>query len=102
MRSTQTLVKIYNIHPARKQFINRDGFVWSGFVRWLRLGGWGNEVWIGMEFSIPYNFYEIAKYIMDFDLNNFYKKQSSKNNLFTFQKYFYLEMKHFAYLQKIF
>ena len=46
--------------------INWDGFVWSGFVRWLRLGGWGNEVWIGMEFSIPYHpsflwFYENFK-----------------------------------------
>ena len=68
--------------------IHWDGFVWSGFVRWLRLGGWGYEVWIGMEFSIPYIFYEIVKYIMDFDLNNFYKKQSQKNNLFTFQNIF--------------
>ena len=23
-------------------------------IRWLRLGGWGNEVWIGMEFYIHY------------------------------------------------
>ena len=45
--------------------INWDGFAWSGFVaiarwmwslvaRWLRLGGWGNEVWNGMEFYIDY------------------------------------------------
>ena len=45
--------------------VNDDLIYWSGFVaiaklmwgtvvRWLRLGVWGNEVWIGMEFFIHY------------------------------------------------
>ena len=28
--------------------INWDGFVWSGFVIWLRLVVWGNEDWDGI------------------------------------------------------
>ena len=41
----------------------RSGWWWWGggwcgiismIVRWLRLGGWGNGIWAGMEFSIPY------------------------------------------------
>ena len=39
--------------------INWDGNVWSGFDRWLRLGGWENEVWIGMEFYIHDNVLQV-------------------------------------------
>ena len=33
--------------------------MWGTVVRWLRLGGWGNEVWVGMEFYVWGFFYNL-------------------------------------------